>query len=202
MFQEPGAPPFSPRHIRSHFQHVFIVVQAINPCTENTQYRVTVSRFKDVPLFGPMMPEAATFPKSKAFTDFLLAKAINGEMAALRSEKFAAMATRTRHEYLKDQALNHSTSTTLDTSTKFSLMGFSRGSKKDKRGIKYIPDASVRGALSWPVTVHDAALQQNVDCVLGISGDSVVVVEEASAAVIFAAPCKSVIGWTLRPQQG
>ncbi|MPC81161.1 Signal-induced proliferation-associated 1-like protein 1 [Portunus trituberculatus] len=39
VFQEPGAPPFSPRHIRSHFQHVFIVVQAINPCTENTQYR-------------------------------------------------------------------------------------------------------------------------------------------------------------------
>ncbi|XP_050698401.1 signal-induced proliferation-associated 1-like protein 1 isoform X3 [Eriocheir sinensis] len=202
IFQEPGAPPFSPRHIRSHFQHVFIVVQAINPCTENTQYRVTVSRFRDVPLFGPMMPEGATFPKSKAFTDFLLAKAINGEMAALRSEKFAAMATRTRHEYLKDLALNHSTSTTLDTSTKFSLMGFSRGSKKDKRGIKYIPEASVRGALSWPLTVHDAALQQNVDCVLGISADSLVVVEEASAAVIFAAPCKSVIGWTLRPQQG
>lgn len=42
VFQEPGAPPFSPRHIRSHFQHVFIVVQAINPCTENTQYRQVV----------------------------------------------------------------------------------------------------------------------------------------------------------------
>lgn len=115
------------------------------------------------------------------------------------------MATRTRHEYLKDLALNHSTSTTLDTSTKFcklfrfdshlclcnsfhivvitfvyfhfatqtshnkiifsrvaALMGFSRGGKKDKRGIKYIPDAVVRGALSWPLTLHDAALQQNV----------------------------------------
>lgn len=42
------------------------------------------------------------------------------------------------------------------------LMGFSRGGKKDKRGIKYIPDAVVRGALSWPLTLHDAALQQNV----------------------------------------
>lgn len=48
---------------------------------------------------------------------------------------------------------------------------------------------------------HDIGVVQ-VDCVLGISVDSLVVVEEASAAVIFAAPCKSVIGWTLRPQQG
>ena len=41
-----------------------------------------------------------------------------------------------------------------------------------------------------------------VDCVVGVSVDSVVVVEEATAAVIFATSCKSVIGWTLRPQQG
>lgn len=202
IFQEPGAPPFSPKHIRSHFQHVFIVVQAINPCSENTQYSVTVSRFRDVPMFGPMLPEGATFPKSKAFTEFLLAKAINGEIAVLRSEKFATMAMRTRHEYLKDLALNHSSSTTLDTSTKFSLMGFSRGGKKDKKSIRYIPDGSLRGALSWPLSVHDASLQQNIDCVVGISADSLVVVEETSASVIFAAPCKSVIGWTYKQQQG
>lgn len=202
IFQEPGAPPFSPKHIRSHFQHVFIVVQAVNPCSENTQYSVTVSRFRDVPMFGPMMTEGATFPKSKTFAEFLIAKAINGEIAALRSEKFAAMATRTRHEYLKDLALNHTSSTTLDTSTKFSLMGFSRGGKKDKRAIKYISDASLRGALSWPLSVKDNALQQNVDCVLGISVDSLVVLEESSASVIFAAPCKTVIGWTIKPLQG
>ncbi|XP_066958154.1 signal-induced proliferation-associated 1-like protein 1 isoform X4 [Macrobrachium rosenbergii] len=243
IFQEPGAPPFSPKHIRSHFQHVFIVVQAINPCSENTQYSVTVSRFRDVPMFGPMLPEGATFPKSKAFTEFLLAKAINGEIAVLRSEKFATMAMRTRHEYLKDLALNHSSSTTLDTSTKFylpvgiigrelwhhsvaltspsptssivmsllafvflfpvgALMGFSRGGKKDKKSIRYIPDGSLRGALSWPLSVHDASLQQNIDCVVGISADSLVVVEETSASVIFAAPCKSVIGWTYKQQQG
>ncbi|XP_068246045.1 signal-induced proliferation-associated 1-like protein 1 isoform X1 [Palaemon carinicauda] len=243
VFQEPGAPPFSPKHIRSHFQHVFIVVQVMNPCSENTQYTVTVSRFRDVPMFGPMMPEGATFPKSKAFTEFLLAKAINGEIAALRSEKFATMAMRTRHEYLKDLSLNHSSSTTLDTTTKFylpvgiigrelwhhsvaltspsptssivmsllafvflfpvgALMGFSRGGKKDKKSIRYIPDANLRGALSWPLSVHDASLQQNVDCVVGISSDSLVVVEEVSASVIFAAPCKSVIGWTYKQQQG
>ncbi|KAK7086178.1 Signal-induced proliferation-associated 1-like protein 2 [Halocaridina rubra] len=202
VFQEPGSPPFSPKHIRSHFQHVFIVVQAVNPCTENTQYSVTVSRFRDVPMFGPTLPEGATFPKSKAFTDFLLAKAINGEIAALRSEKFSTMATRTRHEYLKDLALNHSSTTTIDTSTKFSLMGFSRSGKKDKKSIKFVSDSNLRGALSWPLSVHDAALQQNIDCVIGVSVDSVVVLEESSSSVIFAAPCKSVIGWTNKQHHG
>lgn len=39
IFQEPGALPFSPRAIRSHFQHVFIVVRVHQPCTPHTSYR-------------------------------------------------------------------------------------------------------------------------------------------------------------------
>ena len=39
VFQEPGALPFTPKNIRSQFQHVFIIVRVINPCTENTCYR-------------------------------------------------------------------------------------------------------------------------------------------------------------------
>ncbi|XP_076038061.1 uncharacterized protein LOC143023421 [Oratosquilla oratoria] len=202
IFQEPGAPPFSPKNIRSHFQHVFVIVQALNPCSDNTQYSVSVSRFKDIPMFGPPLPEGITFRKSRAFTDFLLAKIINGQIAALCSEKFTCMATRTRHEYLKDLSLNHTSAATMETSSKFSLMGFSRSGRKEKMRVKYIPDSAVKGALSWPVTVHDAALQQNVEGFMGISVDSVVIVEESSAAVIFAAPCKSVIGWTTKANQG
>jgi hypothetical protein len=33
-----------------------------------------VSRSKDVPVFGPPIHEGAIFPKSKAFSDFLLAR--------------------------------------------------------------------------------------------------------------------------------
>ncbi len=39
VFQEPGALPFSPITVRSHFQHVFIIVRVISPCTENVNYR-------------------------------------------------------------------------------------------------------------------------------------------------------------------
>jgi len=46
VFQEPGALPFTPKNIRSQFQHVFVIVRAVNPCSENTYYRVAVSRSK------------------------------------------------------------------------------------------------------------------------------------------------------------
>ena len=43
----------------------------------------------------------------------------NVESLSPRSEKFAAMATRTRHEYLKDLATNQASATTLDNGNKF-----------------------------------------------------------------------------------
>ena len=39
VFQEPGALPFTPKNIRSHFQHVFVIVKVHNPCTDNVCYR-------------------------------------------------------------------------------------------------------------------------------------------------------------------
>lgn len=39
VFQEPGALPFTPKSIRSHFQHVFIIVQVHESCTDKTFYR-------------------------------------------------------------------------------------------------------------------------------------------------------------------
>lgn len=39
VFQEPGSKAFCPSTIRSHFQHVFLVVRAQAPCTPHTSYR-------------------------------------------------------------------------------------------------------------------------------------------------------------------
>lgn len=80
---------------------------------------MAVSRSKDVEVFGPPIKEGAIFPKGKAFAEFLLAKVVNAENAAHRSEKFVTMATRTRQEYLKDLVMNYSTSTPVDTGQKF-----------------------------------------------------------------------------------
>uniref|UniRef100_A0A8C9V9U2 Signal-induced proliferation-associated 1 like 2 n=1 Tax=Scleropages formosus TaxID=113540 RepID=A0A8C9V9U2_SCLFO len=195
VFQEPGALPFTPKNIRSHFQHVFVIVKVHNPCTENVCYSVAVSRSKDVPPFGPPIPKGVTFPKSAVFRDFLLAKVINGENAAHKSEKFRAMATRTRQEYLKDLAENFASAATVDSATKFSFITL--GAKRKERA-KPRQDAHLQsiGAITWPVVARDFGRSADADCLLGISNEFVVLVEEESKDVVFNCSCRDVIGWT------
>ncbi|XP_019728879.1 signal-induced proliferation-associated 1-like protein 2 [Hippocampus comes] len=198
VFQEPGALPFTPKSIRSHFQHVFIIVQVHEPCTDNTYYRVAVTRSKDMPLFGPLFPKGALFPRSPAFRDFLLAKAVNAENAAEKSEKFRSMATRTRQEYLKDLAENYVTTTPIDSSTKFPLLSLG-GKRKDKlKGAKGAELHSA-GALVWAVTVDGGedgeAGERKLPCLLGVSAESVVLIERCTRRVVFNCSCRDVIGW-------
>lgn len=195
VFQEPGSQPFTPKNIRSQFQHVFIVVRVINPCSDDTRYSVAVTRSKEVPMFGPAIPEGATFPKSKAFAEFLLAKVINAENAAHRSEKFATMATRTRQEYLKDLVTNYSTSTVVESGQKFSMLSFS-SKKKERWRPRFLPDATQRGAICWQVSLDDSSRAALVDCFLAISADSLVLIEEATREIAFVTPCKSILGWS------
>ncbi|XP_058242737.1 signal-induced proliferation-associated 1-like protein 2 isoform X3 [Hemibagrus wyckioides] len=195
VFQEPGALPFTPKNIRSHFQHVFVIVKVHNPCNENVCYSVAVSRSKDVPLFGPPIPKGVTFPKSSVFRDFLLAKVINGENAAHKSEKFYAMATRTRQEYLKDLAENFVSTATVDSALKFSFITL--GAKKKERVIprRYAHLHSI-GAIMWSVVAWDFCQSVDVHCLLGISNEFIVLIKEDSKHVIFNCSCRDVIGWT------
>ncbi|XP_053154829.1 signal-induced proliferation-associated 1-like protein 2 isoform X5 [Hemicordylus capensis] len=195
VFQEPGALPFTPKNIRSHFQHVFVIVKVHNPCTENVCYSVGVSRSKDVPPFGPPIPKGVTFPKSAVFRDFLLAKVINGENAAHKSEKFRAMATRTRQEYLKDLAENFVTTATIDTSVKFSFITL--GAKKKER-VKPRKGAHLFsvGAVIWNVIARDFGQSLDIECLLGISNEFIVLIEKESKNVVFNCSCRDVIGWT------
>ncbi|XP_069001159.1 signal-induced proliferation-associated 1-like protein 2 isoform X2 [Embiotoca jacksoni] len=195
VFQEPGALPFTPKSIRSHFQHVFVIVKVHNPCTDNVCYSVAVSRSKDVPPFGPPIPKSVTFPKSAVFRDFLLAKVINGENAAHKSEKFRAMATRTRQEYLKDLAENFVSTATIDSAVKFSFITL--GAKK-KEKVKPRKDAHLFsvGAITWSVCARDFGQSMDVYCLLGISNEFIVLIEEDSRNVVFNCSCRDVIGWT------
>lgn len=156
---------------------------------------VGVSRSKDVPSFGPPIPKGVTFPKSAVFRDFLLAKVINGENAAHKSEKFRAMATRTRQEYLKDLAENFVTTATVDTSVKFSFITL--GAKKKER-VKPRKDAHLFsvGAVIWNVIARDFGQSLDIECLLGISNEFIVLIEKESKNVVFNCSCRDVIGWT------
>uniref|UniRef100_A0A8C1UXI6 Signal-induced proliferation-associated 1-like protein 1 n=1 Tax=Cyprinus carpio TaxID=7962 RepID=A0A8C1UXI6_CYPCA len=196
VFQEPGAKPFSPKNIRSHFQHVFVVVRVHNMCSDNTCYSVAVARSRDVPAFGPPIPEEATFPKSTVFRDFLLAKVINAENAAHKSDKFRAMATRTRQEYLRDLAERHVTSTPIDPSGKFPFISLAHKRKEKTRPYS---GAELRspGSITWPVYAEDHGAGGELEALLAISNDFLVLVDPEAKAVVFNCAVRDVIGWTL-----
>ncbi|XP_066064942.1 LOW QUALITY PROTEIN: signal-induced proliferation-associated 1-like protein 3, partial [Chamaea fasciata] len=186
IFQEPGALPFTPQNIRSHFQHVFIIVRAHQPCSENVSYSVAVTRSKDVPPFGPPVPPSGvTFRRSDLFRAFLLAKAINAENAAHKSHKFRTMATRTRQEYLRDLAENYVTNTPLDTAGKFNLISLA-SKKKEKSKARPLAELESAGAVSWRVSASDFGKGgAEIPCVLGISKEFVVLVDLEAKEVVF-----------------
>ena len=91
VFQEENT-PFSPNSIRSHFLHCFIVVQVENPNTDQTHYKVSIAAKEGVPKFAPSLPNPCIFKKGADFRDFLLTKILNAENAAVKSDKFSALA--------------------------------------------------------------------------------------------------------------
>uniref|UniRef100_A0A8C8VFI7 Signal induced proliferation associated 1 like 3 n=1 Tax=Pelusios castaneus TaxID=367368 RepID=A0A8C8VFI7_9SAUR len=195
IFQEPGALPFTPKNIRSHFQHVFIIVRVHNPCTDKVCYSVAVTRSKDAPPFGPPIPSGITFRKSDVFRDFLLAKVINAENAAHKSDKFHTMATRTRQEYLKDLAENCVTNTPVDSTGKFNLISLT-SKKKEKLKARVGAELYSTGAIAWRVSAQDFARGAEIECVLGISNEFIVLLDLGTKEVVFNCFCGDVIGWT------
>ncbi|XP_058269556.1 rap1 GTPase-activating protein 2a isoform X8 [Hemibagrus wyckioides] len=95
VFQEEPT-PFVPDMIASNFLHAYVLVQAENPCTDHTTYKVSVTAREDVPPFGPPLPNPAVFKKGPEFREFLLTKLINAENACYKSDKFAKLEGRTR----------------------------------------------------------------------------------------------------------
>ncbi|XP_052008667.1 signal-induced proliferation-associated 1-like protein 3 [Xyrauchen texanus] len=197
IFQEPGAHPFTPQNIRSHFQHVFVIVRVHNPCSDNTCYSVAVTRMKDVPPFGPPLPSNYMFRDTTAFRTFLLAKVINAENAAHKSEKFHAMATRTRQGYLRDLAENCVSTTPLDTSGKLNNLISLASKRKERVRAREGAEMGAAGALVWRVLAQDfSGGGAELPCALAISNEYVVLADCSTKEVVFNCFCADVIGWT------
>nr|XP_055029560.1 signal-induced proliferation-associated 1-like protein 3 [Misgurnus anguillicaudatus] len=198
IFQEPGAHPFTPQNIRSHFQHVFVIVRVHNPCSDNTCYSVAVTRMKDVPPFGPPLPpNGMMFRDPAAFRAFLLAKIINAENAAHKSEKFHTMAARTRQGYLRDLADNCVTTTLVDTAGKLNTLISLASKRKERVRAREGAEMSAAGALVWRVLAQDfSGGGAELPCALAISNEYVVLADCSTKEVVFHCFCADVIGWT------
>ncbi|XP_041658320.1 signal-induced proliferation-associated 1-like protein 3 [Cheilinus undulatus] len=197
IFQEPGALPFTPQNIRSHFQHVFVIVRVHNPCSENTCYSVAVTRMKDVPPFGPPIPSGVTFRDPETFRNFLLAKVINAENAAHKSEKFHTMATRTRQEYLRDLAENCVTSTPLDSAGKLNNLISLASKKRERSKAREGAEFGAAGAVAWRVLAQDfSGGGTELPCAVGFSAEYILLMDCSTKEVVFNCFCADVIGWT------
>jgi hypothetical protein len=223
VFQEPGSLPFSPKSVRSQYQHIFIVVRVINPNTCHTQYSVAVSYSNDVPSFGPPLPKNPLFVKSKEFREFLLAKLINADNVGLKCDKFNQIRMRTRNGILKELVENYSTKFNLDQSSNYNVVQklglFNFGSIKHKKvrskSTQMFKPATLtltntdhesmamglfklNGAIFWCIeSIEDSQYMLNSNCFLGISRQHVVVVDAKQRTTIFSIACHAVIGWTL-----
>ncbi|XP_049608426.1 rap1 GTPase-activating protein 1 isoform X3 [Syngnathus scovelli] len=100
VFQEENT-PFVPDMIASNFLHGYVVIQVVNPCSDNVLYKVSVTARDDVPFFGPALPNPAVFKKGPEFHEFLFTKLINAEYACYKAEKFAKLEERTRSALLE-----------------------------------------------------------------------------------------------------
>ncbi|XP_056139210.1 signal-induced proliferation-associated 1-like protein 3 [Lampris incognitus] len=197
IFQEPGALPFTPQNIRSHFQHVFVIVRVHNPCSDNTCYSVAVTRMKDVPPFGPPIPSGMTFRDPEAFRNFLLAKVINAETSAHKSEKFHTMATRTRQEYLRDLAENCVSSTPLDSAGKLNNLISLASKKRERSKAREGAELGAAGAVAWRVLAQDfSGGGTEIPCALGVSAEYILLIDCSTKEVVFNCFCADVIGWT------
>uniref|UniRef100_A0A3Q4I216 Signal-induced proliferation-associated 1 like 2 n=1 Tax=Neolamprologus brichardi TaxID=32507 RepID=A0A3Q4I216_NEOBR len=196
LYQRPGSLRFLPQNICSHSQHVFIIVRVHRPCSQHTCYSIAVSRRRDIPFFGPLIPPGWMFSASPEFRNFLLTKIINAENAAHRSETFVTIRARHRQEHLKELVESFSTSVLVDSSSSIKFSFISLVVKKKERSAPR-PHAylNTAGALTWSVTAKDFSCSFDVPCQLAISSEFVVLVEEASRQVVFHCYCRDVIGW-------
>ncbi|KAI8060173.1 hypothetical protein BC940DRAFT_323482 [Gongronella butleri] len=95
-----GDQAFDPAAIKSQFIHCFIVVHH-GQMGGRPFWRVTVTSVKQVPSFGPHKTCQVFFGKEK-LRNYVLAKVINAEYAALKSPKFTKPLDRARQGILAD----------------------------------------------------------------------------------------------------
>ncbi|XP_058717628.1 LOW QUALITY PROTEIN: signal-induced proliferation-associated protein 1 [Poecile atricapillus] len=199
VFQEPGALPFSPRALRSHFQHVFLVVRVHEPCTPKTSYSVAVVRPEETPPFGPALEAGQRFLGGSGLRPFLLAKAINGENAAARGGRLGAMAARTRRQYLQELLRAHGGGTPLPAPPRgLPTLGGSAGAVPVREVREVLGGAGaavVAGALVWGARAEGGPGGVELPCLLGVAAERLVVVAAPPGAVVFSCACRDVLGW-------
>ena len=208
VFQEAGALPFSPKRIRSNFQHIFLVVRAVKGSVGKMQYRVAVSCEQTVPNFGPPLPPNPLFESGREFREFLLAKIVNAENAGFRTKKFSILRSKTLSGSITDMINRWRSKTLLSSSSgKFGLLFKAKPRKPRSKSMSH--EAKLGDSLTTDLLKMNCTMFWNIEliedmdnclercCFLGIGPFNVVVVNARTKTVVFSVPSRTVIGWTI-----
>lgn len=88
---------YAPDTVKSMFNQVIFVIEKVPSVDSSTTFfRLAISRKDGVPDFGPPLPSPPVFQKNHYFREYLFAKLINAERAALQSPDFRFKMERTR----------------------------------------------------------------------------------------------------------
>ena len=155
-----------------------------------------MTRPRDVPAFGPPLPPGATFPHGPALGDFLLAKIVNGQNAARKAAGSAPAGAQERHLALRQLVATWQSATPLDgPAPRFSFITLG-GKKKERSRPAGQANLHAAGGVAWPAAVAGVA------CLLAVSQETVVLVEEDTGEVVFNCSCRDVIGWSVVRGEG
>lgn len=99
VFQERNT-PFCPSLMQTKVTHCYIVVQPMD-VEGPTQYKISVCCRKDVPDFGPKLPDPPVFKSGAMFRKYLLCKLINAENACYSSCEFNMLRRRNRSDLIE-----------------------------------------------------------------------------------------------------
>ena len=80
-------------------------------------------------------------------------------------------------------------------SAKFSFITLG-GKKKERSRPRRNAHLQSSGAVSWAVVARDFIHSADTGCLLAISNELVVLIEEASKEVVFHCYCRDLIGWS------
>lgn len=76
------------------------------------------------------------------------------------------------------------------------MLSFS-SKKKERTKQRFHADATQRGAICWQVVIEDSGQSKLIECFLGISVDSLVLIEERSREIVMVTPCQAILGWCI-----
>jgi RAP1 GTPase activating protein 1 len=111
IFQDEGAPPFSPAMMKSYFNHVYVVIRPIHLSHDEVKYTLAVCSKNGVQEHTPFLPEPTLFDLNADFRRFLYTKLVNAERSSYEAPNFSKALCRTRLALLQEFSSVHSANT-------------------------------------------------------------------------------------------